>query len=252
MSNKIGNREFLNEFKICITSSMDMLHKIVECAVDHDNDRFYSTKEVSSQQEPSENDPYEFDDEEVIFQNQRNYIIYSDFSIYLKLILKQLLDDSEVISIVSQQPFTISKQQQQPIRNNDFDNESLLITANSIRFEIELMKHYDETFRLESMSFDHYVQNVPKLLLNFIKLCTMSKSDYKKYLDQNNVIDFATNEVTCDPTKQLKQLSICFDVMSCRERTNFNPKHSLLAISLYKLTGSRRAVELCNKFGIVL
>ncbi|CAF1187189.1 unnamed protein product [Didymodactylos carnosus] len=190
----------------------------------------------------------------VVYSSKRsgNYIILKDFGIYLKLILQNLLDDSGVVSIVELPPLTILSQQQQ---QSNMENDLLIKTSTLIRSEIECSNNKsgisDKTSSLNLLNWHDYVEHVPILLLNFIKLLTMNKIDYKEFIEQSTTMNLKVEAIPCDQGRQLKQLSTCFDLIACKDKSKFNPKQLLLAISLYKITGSRRAIELLNKFGLV-
>ncbi|CAF1243011.1 unnamed protein product, partial [Didymodactylos carnosus] len=173
-----------------------------------------------------------FDGYRIICSSKRSgsYIVLNDFSVYLHLMLQNLLDDSGVINIVTFPAMMLASQRQQ--MPNNIENENLITTSRIIRREIELTNSNTEIGSkitvLSSMNFDDYVKYIPVVLMNIIKLCTMNKNDFNQFLTQNITTNLALDAIECDQNKQLKQLSICFDMITCKERTNFNPKQLLL------------------------
>ncbi|CAF1490200.1 unnamed protein product, partial [Didymodactylos carnosus] len=128
-------------------------------------------------------------------RREGTYVLLSNISIYLKLLLKNALGD-DIIKIVLPScetaiPAIPALQQNQEGDDYQLIDKVIIKTVATIRDQIKLMNNnnsnnpvnrYGQASNLKTLTPDEYEQQLPKLLLNFIILCTMNNDEYDQFL----------------------------------------------------------------------
>ncbi|CAF0895931.1 unnamed protein product [Didymodactylos carnosus] len=108
---------------------------------------------------------------------------------------------------------------QQKEEGDDYQlmDKVIIKTVATIRDQIKLMNNnnnnnpvnrYEQASNLKTLTPEEYEQQLPKLLLNFIILCTMNNDEYDQFLYNDELVDLYENDIVCDSVKKLKQMSI--------------------------------------------